>query len=136
MFLMPKFVGSLKSCADPESSRYALSGIRLEQLPDNRGRAEATNGRILCRMEWSHDEPSEFPIVSGFDPARNGVQSAVIPAKTVAEVCRAIPKRSPKRILETSAVTLHSAPDGEPAATFATTDLDRSQVIPTRCVAG
>lgn len=134
MFLMPKFVSSLKSCVSAESTRYALGGIQLTQLDENHARAEATNAKILCRMEWYHQNAFEYPPVPGFSPGANGAVSAIVPVKALDSACKAIPKGSVvshRPIFGNAAVTI-----SEDSAVFATTNGDSSNVSPTKLVDG
>jgi DNA polymerase III sliding clamp (beta) subunit (PCNA family) len=61
---LPKAIAKLVKWADPESSRYALGGVRIGRSA-GKCFAEATDGRRLALVEWEDKGPDVDAILNG-----------------------------------------------------------------------
>lgn len=78
--LIPAALATLADCCAADHGRFTLTGVRLAFKDDGTYLAEATDGRILARVEG--DAPkAEGTLETALKPAANGAAQAVIPAK-------------------------------------------------------
>lgn len=127
VLLLPNNVQALAPLVAKESARYALTGFRIEETKLEKAtkyRVEATNGRVLGRIEGIADDASEYPVnvVPGLATAPNTATSAVVPAKPFIEMCKkAKSSKAPKAILKNVACVLSTD-----QVTLASTDLEHA----------
>jgi DNA polymerase III sliding clamp (beta) subunit (PCNA family) len=62
--ILPRSLAKVTTWADPESSRYALGGVRIGRQKD-KCFAEATDGRRLVLLEWKDKGPETDAILDG-----------------------------------------------------------------------
>lgn len=116
MLILPRNLASLVKAAAPDTGRYALSAIHLQDKGNRAYVAEATDGRILCRIAGTGDNPDDFPAPAAVAAAPNSATDTLIPADDWTRAFSAIPKprkRGPVPVLATAAVL------GERLTTFA-----------------
>lgn len=74
--ILPRAIEKVTKWSDPESSRYALGGVRIGRRAGSCF-AEATDGRRLCLLEWKDKGKDLDTIVEG---------------KALGKACRDVPK--------------------------------------------
>ena len=129
--LIPANLSAIADCAAKESTRYAMTGIRLE-LEEGKYTAAATNSKILAIVEGPSADYAELPPIAGLESAPNSATSALIPAKDWKENLKPLAKNKKyKPILQNTAVVL-----SDHVTTFGRTDLDRQLVQSAKNVDG
>ena len=128
LLLVPAgLAGLAKVAAQAEQARFgATTGIRLERRPGGY-RAEATDGRILVRVDGTHPLNAEtYPRVDGLPDNNPDARQAIVPGKVWAAACKAVPngkKVKHKPLLGHLAVAMTGK-----GAVLASTDLSGSEV--------
>jgi DNA polymerase III sliding clamp (beta) subunit (PCNA family) len=92
--LMPKAVAkSMVSFASTGVGRYTLVGVSLKRTSDPVAPCEAvaTNGKVLAMARWK-DNTEEFPAQGMEDIQAQDGFSAIVPAGSLAEASKGIPK--------------------------------------------
>lgn len=112
---------------DKEPARRALASVLVR--PD--GSALATNGHLLLVATDAHPMPdTDFPVIPGA-PFRGSPEQAVqVPTGVIAQLVKAMPKRSPIPIL--TCVQLSTSENGSGNHTLAATDLDHPVTVTLR----
>lgn len=129
MRLLPKNLGSLSVVCPKESMRYATVGVRIK-CGDDKYLAEATDGRLLARVEGEYPG-GEYPPVPAIESAPNGQSDTIVPAKEWSAAFKAIRKTRGKPVLENAAIV-----QGNECTTFVSTDLESVSVTSPRNVEG
>jgi len=84
----PKLVKAVAGCASNQPSRYALTGVLCEDHGGGNGRMVGTDGKILCRVDFKHHDPADFPKdIPPVKSAPNGAKSSIIPAAQLTKAC-------------------------------------------------
>jgi hypothetical protein len=96
--LIPRQIACLGKIAAKDSTRYAMSAIRIER---HRGqpRAMATDGRRAVIFSWLEPDASGFPPIAGLSSRPVPDYAANIPPKALADAGRGI-ARTTRPILE------------------------------------
>ena len=136
--LIPSTVvkSGLTVACDPEHSRCALGGVRVER--DERGPvAVVTDGRRVLAVRWPENgEHAEYP--AGLDAApRPGFPGALIPMKAWIEAGRLPPAKTPKPVLHNVVLEeagLEAGPDAE--VSLGATDLETTRRIQVKQIDG
>lgn len=132
MHLLPPNLAALADLTAKESSRYAMTGVHLRLHGDNTYRAMATDSKFAAIVAGPCDDADQFPAIPALAAAPNGATEGLIPAATWRAALKAAPKKAHyKPVLRNVAVVL-----GTVEATFASTDLEATNVVPTRLVEG
>jgi hypothetical protein len=131
MLLLHRNVGSLAKIAAKDSGRFAMCGVRVSELPDNHYRVEATDGKLLARVEGENEKTEDYPDFPALTNAPNGATSGTIPAKSLDRACKGIVKRTNKPILQRLAIIM-----SDTQATLASTDLESVRSDAPRLVEG
>ena len=97
MLIPPRILGISKLC-DPESSRYALGGVRLERDKDGTPHAVVTDGRRILAVTWQEDKAQDYPSI-GLDPSPKPGFETIIPKKVCEEAAKLPPRKTGKPIL-------------------------------------
>jgi DNA polymerase III sliding clamp (beta) subunit (PCNA family) len=128
--LLPANVAGLAKLAAVENARYALTGVRVEKLPDGYA-CVATDGRVMAMVRGTSDSPDEFPAGSAAEADIGEGSEVVIPTKSWTEAFKGIPRRTFKDILRNVYVQL-----GDKNSLLTTTDLEERRTIEARNVDG
>lgn len=89
MLLLQTNLRCLAAFADKKESgaRWAVTGIQVEELPDNRYVAVATDTHALCVIEGTNGgDPSDYPLFGALVDAPNGATKGLIPADVFKQV--------------------------------------------------
>lgn len=84
----------------PETTRYAIAGVRVESQKDGGYSVEATDGKRIIRIEGKSDAVSDFPAIKN----AGGFKAVTIPTDAAMAAIKATTKRSAMPILENVAV--------------------------------
>lgn len=123
MHVDPKIVKAVANCASSQPSRYALTGVLCEDHGDGKGRMVGSDGKILCRVDFKHHSPDDFPKeIPPVKAAPNGSKKAILPAKALAKVVSGANVSGKKGIPVTQKPVLIM---GEHISTVVGTDLER-----------
>jgi DNA polymerase III sliding clamp (beta) subunit (PCNA family) len=130
MLLLPPNMAHVGKCAAKDGARYAMTAVRLNAMP-NGYRAEATNGRILARVDGVHkDAPEDYPTFPALAAAPNSGTSALVPLDSWADAFKLPAKRGHDRLKCVATII------GANEVTFGGTDLERCRTLNTRLVDG
>lgn len=124
MLVPPEAFKVSKACdTEKESTRYALGAVKLERK-DGRGRAVATNGRMLAMVEWSEPDTSEYP----HPAAREDCDRLIARAQwdELAKVHAKNARKQFKEILRHAVIGNHENPN---LVTTVTIDTDLNQSV-------
>ncbi len=125
--LLPSNVACIASICRKEDNKFALTGVHVKVAPDHASyMIEATDTRMLARVEGLAEDFGSFPAPDLVRSAANGKTEALIPGTTWS---KAFTKKRSRHnpILEQTALVI-----GENESTFAHTDLSTSSVQPVR----
>ncbi len=95
--LIPYDIAPIVKAAATEETRYAIHGVQFSRLPDDqagqrRCRAEATNGRILARIDWMEADTMKFPGLDALCLEPVAGFKATLPADRVAKMAKSLSK--------------------------------------------
>lgn len=91
MLYLPRSLASLVGCTAKGNTRYAISGVRVLALADQRFRAEATNGRVLAIVRGDSEDQQFIP-----DELASTAFEGVIPADAWKEGFKELDKHRKK----------------------------------------
>ncbi len=135
VLLLPGNLHDMATLTSDNSPRLAVTAVRVEALPSNKYRVEATNGRVLGRVEGPCDDCQTFPNIPALESAPNGATQALIPADAWKQIFRSVPKS--KRLVAVKPVLGNvAAVLADNTSTLATTDLEVQNVQTPRNVDG
>ncbi len=115
MLLLPANLKNLTKAAATDNPRYAMATVRLVDQGERKYLAEATDGRILVRVEGESADPDGFPSPAALAAAPNSGSDTLVTSEDWARAFAQIPKprkRGPAPVLATAAVI------GEKVTTF------------------
>lgn len=127
MHLLHNNLGPLADLAGKEKTKFAMTGVNLEILPD-RYKAVATNSKLLGVVEGPLEDAEQYPEIPGLKSAPNGGTRGNIPSEFwksfFAKAVKMTKKiRYGKEILKFVPVVV-----SENQTTMATTDLEQVSV--------
>lgn len=133
MFFLPRNVAPLAKLAAKEGKRWAMNGVRLEELPEGGYKAIATDGKRLAIVtETATESPVSFSVIPAVKSAPNGAMAATVPADDLVAALKAIPKRKRWEKADNRAAVVLSAD----VTTLATTDGTQTAVSAPRNAEG
>lgn len=82
MIVLPNLVGGIIGCAAKDNPRYAMRGVRVQELAKGRFRLEATDGRVLAIIRGtSHEWPAVVrPKIEDL-PVFDAANEAIVPTE-------------------------------------------------------
>jgi DNA polymerase III sliding clamp (beta) subunit (PCNA family) len=131
--LLPVNLGALSAVCAKESTKFCMTGVRLEVYPDESYRAVATDSKRLLIVEGPGEDERKFPKVPGLASAPNGAWNATIDAKAWKTTFGAADKMTKGRYCSVRHVGVVM---GENVTTFGMGNGDETQVAQPRNLEG
>jgi hypothetical protein len=133
MHLLPNALRAVtKFAGKPKGHRFAVEGIHLELLDDNKYVCCATDCSRLITVEGTGEKADEYPESAAMQASPNGATTALIPSgvwDTVFAKAKAI--KTTKPILKNVAVKV-----GDKSAALSATDLETTEFKETKLIEG
>ncbi|MFZ5832275.1 MAG: hypothetical protein ACOY3P_19490 [Planctomycetota bacterium] len=122
--LIPRKLAPISKFCDPDSTRFATGGVRLERDGDGKATAVVTDCRRLIAVEWDEMDGTEYP--NGFHTDRVPGFAAIIPEKGWNEAMK-LPQKNPVKPILKNLVVEEPTANGK--VTLGATDLENDRRI-------